>query len=65
MNECRYCKRDFDHEPIEEEYCSQGCYQNACERWYQRSIEDYYGGDTPQTEYERYVMSAAEKRRIG
>jgi len=63
MNECRYCKRDFEHEPVEEEFCSQGCFENACERWYQRSIEDYYGGDGPSTMREQQIAAYKEKYR--
>lgn len=64
MNECRYCKCDFDHEPIEEEYCSQGCYENACERQYERSLEAYYGGDVPATMREQQIKAHEGKYGI-
>jgi len=54
-----------------EELCKYGkchhcdvCDEHA-EQAYERWLENYYGGDTPQTERERQIAAHEEKRRLG
>lgn len=41
------------------------CYDRASEEAQERLNSDFYGGDTPQTDAERYAVAAEEKRRLG
>ena len=66
---CDYCDEEFicavpGSTERRFDYCSDGCYENACERAYQRSLEEYYGGSSPQTVQEQYIAAWHEKRRL-
>ena len=69
--ECWYCALPIDHEigvrVYEDgpEFAHSACSENAAERAWDRSVEDFYGSDSPQTERERYGAAAEEKKRFG
>jgi hypothetical protein len=43
--------------------CS-NCSSDRAEAAYERSMADYYGGDTPQTDREHYEAAAKQKREM-
>lgn len=68
---CFYCDLPIDGEafgPVFDsagELAHQSCRDNANERAYDRSVEDFYGSSSPQTERERYDAAAEAKGRLG
>lgn len=76
---CHYCDAPIpvasgENElvPVDEygqPFCNPKCVSDYAEaqneRAYEKQIEEYYGGSTPQTEAERYQAAAEEKRRVG
>ena len=45
-------------------HCFDDYEQNQAEAAHDRWLEDYYGGDAPCTDEERYQAAAAERRRM-
>jgi hypothetical protein len=48
-----------------DERAHESCRENANERAYDHSVEDFYGSSSPQTERERYHAAAIAKARFG
>lgn len=68
--ECEDCGRIYLPFKVETfhgfDYCSrcEDCEQNANERAYERSLEDYYGGSGPVTLEEQHRAAWEQKREL-
>jgi hypothetical protein len=66
--QCRMCQTGFcictgfGFNNKDTEFCSASCMENFQERMAERQLEDYYGGNGPQTDRERYEIAAQQKR---
>ena len=67
MTECAECDEPTDNKPSDEAgnvFCTQECANRHYERAYDRAMERFYGGDTPQTLDEQHMAAWKQKRDL-